>query len=275
MTSAFHVYFGPEALDARSGPQDRARRLLRRAEGGARRFLRDADPSRLRRDLLRLRGNRAGRADVVRQRAAPRLPVRRRLRAARAVLRRRPLRDEPPARSGLSVSWRDAFAVLRSPALPSIIAFGLGCSRSSPPGSASPNVLYGWLYGPNPPAAALPFLSDVLTTGRGWTLIVVGGAGRLLLRSAGALPQRRLVSADARSRRRPRSGRRRFAAHGARQPAAVALWGLIVAAALVLGSLPLFIGLAVVMPVLGHATWRLYRRAIERDPAHEVPIEGP
>jgi hypothetical protein len=58
-------------------------------------------------------------------------------------------------------------------------------------------------------------------------------------------------------------------------PLAVALWGLIVAAALVLGSLPLFFGLAVVMPVLGHATWRFYRKAIERDPVHEVPIEGP
>jgi hypothetical protein len=58
-------------------------------------------------------------------------------------------------------------------------------------------------------------------------------------------------------------------------PLAVALWGLIVAAALVLGSLPLFFGLAIVMPVLGHATWRFYRKAIERDPAHEAPIEGP
>jgi hypothetical protein len=57
-------------------------------------------------------------------------------------------------------------------------------------------------------------------------------------------------------------------------PLAVAFWGLIVAVALVLGSLPVFFGLALVMPVLGHATWRLYRKAVERDPAHEVPIEG-
>jgi uncharacterized membrane protein len=58
-------------------------------------------------------------------------------------------------------------------------------------------------------------------------------------------------------------------------PLAIALWGLIVAAALFLGSLPLFLGLAVVMPVLGHATWRFYRRAIERDPAREVVIHPP
>ena len=60
-----------------------------------------------------------------------------------------------------------------------------------------------------------------------------------------------------------------------RNPLAMIGWGLIVAAGLVVGSLPLFIGLAVVMPVLGHATWRLYRKAIERDPAHEVAVELP
>jgi uncharacterized membrane protein len=58
-------------------------------------------------------------------------------------------------------------------------------------------------------------------------------------------------------------------------PLAVAFWGLFVAVALVVGSIPLFFGLAVVIPVLGHATWRLYRKAIERDPAHEVLIEPP
>jgi uncharacterized membrane protein len=42
----------------------------------------------------------------------------------------------------------------------------------------------------------------------------------------------------------------------------MAAWGLIVAASLVLGSIPLFIGLIVVMPVLGHATWHLYRKVV-------------
>ena len=35
---------------------------------------------------------------------------------------------------------------------------------------------------------------------------------------------------------------------------------------LVLGSLPLFLGLAVVLPLLGHATWHLYRKVIAADP---------
>jgi uncharacterized membrane protein len=43
----------------------------------------------------------------------------------------------------------------------------------------------------------------------------------------------------------------------------MALWGLIVAGLLVLGSLPALAGLIVVMPLLGHGTWHLYRRVLE------------
>jgi uncharacterized membrane protein len=45
-------------------------------------------------------------------------------------------------------------------------------------------------------------------------------------------------------------------------PWPMAVWGLIVAAALVLGSIPLFIGLAIAVPILGHATWHLYRKLV-------------
>ena len=176
---------------------------------------------------------------------------------------------------GLVVRGRDAFTVLRSPALPSILAFGLILLAIFAAWIFAAELIYVWLYGPNPPAAANSFLRDVLTTGRGWTLIVVGGLvgfcfaaltlaisvvsfPLMLDRDIGLVPV-----LDA-------SWRVTLA-----NPFSVALWGLIVAVALVLGSLPLFFGLAVVIPVLGHATWRLYRRAIERDPAHELPIEAP
>ena len=185
--------------------------------------------------------------------------------------------------AGLPASWRDSFAVFRSPALPSIVALGVGLLAIFAIWLGAAQVLYGWLYGPNegwlfgprPPTALFPFLGEVLTTGRGWTLIVVGcGVGfcfaaltlaisvvsfpLMLDRDVGLVPA--IVASFETSRQNLR---------------AVALWGLIVAAAIALGSIPLFIGLAVVMPVLGHATWRLYRRAIERDPAHEVPIKEP
>jgi uncharacterized membrane protein len=51
-----------------------------------------------------------------------------------------------------------------------------------------------------------------------------------------------------------------------RNPVPMAAWGLIVAVLLVVGSLPLFLGLAVVIPLLGHATWHLYRQVIVPDP---------
>jgi uncharacterized membrane protein len=176
---------------------------------------------------------------------------------------------------GLAVRGRDAFTVLRSPALPSILAFGLLLLAIFAAWIFAAELIYVWLYGPNPPAAAISFFQEVLTTDRGRTLIVVGVligfcfAALALAISVVSFPlmldrDLGLVPALEASLRVTRAN-----------PLAVACWGLIVAVALVLGSLPLFFGLAVVLPVLGHATWRLYRKAIERDPAHEVPIEGP
>lgn len=44
----------------------------------------------------------------------------------------------------------------------------------------------------------------------------------------------------------------------------LAVWGIIVVALLALGAALFLIGLAITLPVLGHATWHLYRRLIER-----------
>ena len=169
----------------------------------------------------------------------------------------------------------DVFTVVRSPALPSILGFGLLLLAIFAAWIFAAELIYVWLYGPNPPAAAVAFLHDVLATGRGWTLIVVGVvvgfcfAALALAISVVSFPlmldrDLGLVPALEASLRVTRAN-----------PVAVGLWGLIVAVALVLGSIPLFFGLAVVLPVLGHATWRFYRKAIERDPAHELPIEAP
>ena len=47
-----------------------------------------------------------------------------------------------------------------------------------------------------------------------------------------------------------------------RPPRVIAAWGLVVALGLAVGILPFLIGLIVVLPVLGHATWHLYRAAV-------------
>jgi uncharacterized membrane protein len=175
----------------------------------------------------------------------------------------------------LAVRGSDAFTVVRSPALASILSFGLLLLAVFAAWIFAAELIYVWLYGSNPPPSALPFLHDVLATGRGWTLIALGivvgfcfaalalaisvvSFALMLDRDLGLVPA---LEASLRVTRA--------------NPVAVGLWGLIVALALVLGSIPLFFGLAVVLPVLGHATWRFYRRAIERDPAHELPIEAP
>jgi uncharacterized membrane protein len=174
---------------------------------------------------------------------------------------------------GLPTALHDAFAVLRSPALPSIVALGFYLSIIFALWIGVAEFLYVQLYGPNPPTAALPFLEDVLTSSRGWLLILLGGLIGLcfaalalcisvisfplmLDRDVGLMPA---IVASIRLARE--------------NPGTIGLWGLIVAAALVIGSAPLFLGLALVIPVLGHATWRLYRRAVQRDPAHEAPIK--
>jgi uncharacterized membrane protein len=61
----------------------------------------------------------------------------------------------------------------------------------------------------------------------------------------------------------------------AANPGTMALWGFIVAALLVIGSIPFFVGLTVVMPVLGHATWHLYRKAVEPDPNPRPDFKPP
>jgi len=50
-------------------------------------------------------------------------------------------------------------------------------------------------------------------------------------------------------------------------PAVMLGWGAMIAAALFVGMLPGFLGLLVVLPVLGHASWHLYRAAVSWDGA--------
>jgi uncharacterized membrane protein len=59
-----------------------------------------------------------------------------------------------------------------------------------------------------------------------------------------------------------------------RNPVTMAMWRLIVAGLLLIGSPLLFIGLVVVVPVLGHSTWHLYRKVVkpEVSPRKEEPL---
>ncbi|MCV2870454.1 DUF2189 domain-containing protein [Defluviimonas sp. WL0002] len=43
----------------------------------------------------------------------------------------------------------------------------------------------------------------------------------------------------------------------------MAAWGAVIAGALFLGMLPMFLGLLIVLPVLGHSSWHMYRRLVQ------------
>jgi uncharacterized membrane protein len=113
-------------------------------------------------------------------------------------------------------------------------------------------------------AADIPnFAERVLTTQQGWWLIVVGcGVGFLFALVALCIS---VVSFPLMLDRHAGAGDAMVTSLRAvaRNPIPMAAWGLIVAVLLVAGSLPFFIGLAIVIPLLGHATWHLYRAVIE------------
>lgn len=164
---------------------------------------------------------------------------------------------------GLEVAWRHAFDVLRSPSIGAILALGgvlvvtfliwLGVAMA----------IYDATLGTLPDSLG-GFLSRLLTTGAGWGLIIIGnGVGLLfaifvLMISVVSFPM--LVDRPVSALTAVRTSIRAVLA----SPVTMAIWGLVIAAALVLGCLPVFVGLAVVMPVLGHASWHLYRRVVTR-----------
>jgi uncharacterized membrane protein len=166
---------------------------------------------------------------------------------------------------GLEVGWRQVFDLVHSPSFRAIAALGVLLMAVFVIWVAVAQAIYVANFGYAPAASIPDFLQQIFTTQAGWQLILVGNAvgflfavavltisvvsfPLLLDRPVGA-PVAVLTSVRA----------------VLRNPLTMAVWGLIVAIALLLGSLPFFAGLAVVMPVLGHATWHLYRKVVVVD----------
>ena len=174
---------------------------------------------------------------------------------------------------GLDISWEDAFDVLHSPSRDAIAALGLLLLVIFVFWIGVAEAIYVETFGHEPAASIPNFVREVFTTPAGWTLIIVGnGIGFLfalavLIISVVSFPL--LLDRDVGAVEAVLTSVRAVAAN----PAPMAVWGLIVAGLLVVGSLPLFVGLAVVVPVLGHSTWHLYRKLVEPDPnaRHERP----
>jgi uncharacterized membrane protein len=174
---------------------------------------------------------------------------------------------------GLPVSWQDAFDVFRSPSRDAIAALALLLLIMFAIWIAVAQAIYIAYFGYEPAASIPHFIDQVFTTPAGWSLIIVGNfvgflfAVAVLAISVVSFPL--LLDRDVGAVEAVLTSLRVVA----RNPVMMALWGLIVAALLLIGSLPLFFGLAVVVPVLGHATWHLYRKVVEPDftPRQELP----
>jgi uncharacterized membrane protein len=165
---------------------------------------------------------------------------------------------------GGGVAWPDAFGVIRSRSFGAIVVLGLLLVAIFLIWLITAETIYEVTLGPEPPASIGSFARDVFTTGAGWTMIVVGvGVGFLfallvLVISVVSFPL--LLDRDVGLGAAISTSVRTVIVN----PGPMAIWGLIVAAGLVIGSIPLFLGLIIVMPVLGHATWHLYRKVVPR-----------
>lgn len=163
---------------------------------------------------------------------------------------------------GLETTWADAAGVVRAPAFGAIFVLGLMLLGIFTLWLIAADVIYAVTLGPEQPTSFGSFVGDVLTTGAGWAMIIVGcGVGFLfaagvLAISVVSFPL--LLDRDVGLKEAVSTSVRAVQAN----PVPMAVWGLIVAGGLILGSIPAFLGLIIVMPVLGHATWHLYRSVV-------------
>ncbi len=154
--------------------------------------------------------------------------------------------------------------VVRSPSFPAIATISAGLAVLFLTWLFVAQALYESLFGYLPPASMSQFVYDILTTPNGHTLIIAGNliglAFAIVAMVVGVVSFPLLLDRDVGVIAALATSVRAVA----RNVATMTLWGLIVAALLLIGSVPLFVGLAIVVPVLGHATWHLYRKLIVR-----------
>ena len=163
---------------------------------------------------------------------------------------------------GLATGWGDAFAIIGSPSFFPIVALGFYLFAIFLTWMVTAFYIYNLTLGPLPPASATAFVAEVYGSAAGWTMLIAGVvvgfvfASAVLAISLVSFPLlvdrpvgivRAVVSSVTIARR---------------NPLVAAVWGGIVVVGLGLGVITAFVGLIVVLPILGHATWHLYRQAV-------------
>ena len=163
---------------------------------------------------------------------------------------------------GEKVTWATAFRVVRAPSFAAIVMLGLLLLAIFAVWMGAAALIYLITLGPALPSAVGSFVHNVVATPRGWTMIALGiGVGFLfavLVLTISVVSFALLLDRDAGVDTAISTSVRVVT----RNPGVAAAWGLIIAVGLVIGSLPLLLGLVIVFPILGHATWHLYRKAV-------------
>lgn len=163
---------------------------------------------------------------------------------------------------GLDSGWSHFLDVARGPRRDGIVVVAVMLILLFGGWLLAAGAIYGTFFGLYEPASFASFIGEVLSTPRGWGMILVGNlvgvafAIAALALSVVSLPM--LVDRDV------GAGEALATSIAAvrHNPAVMTRWGLTVAALLVIGSIPAFLGLAIVLPWLGYATWHLYRRVV-------------
>jgi uncharacterized membrane protein len=168
-------------------------------------------------------------------------------------LSRRRERGEPAS------AW-DAIDVLRSPSFGAMLGLGVLLLALFVTWVATAQAIYVAAFGYEAAAGIPDFARRVLTTPQGWCSVGFLFALVALCVSVVSFPL--MLDRHASAGEAIVTSLRAVA----KNPVPMAAWGLIVAVLLIAGSLPFFLGLAVVIPLLGHATWHLYRAVIAPDP---------
>ena len=164
---------------------------------------------------------------------------------------------------GLDVSWRSTFDFVHSASFAPILALSVVMTLLYVAWLFMAQFLYFGLFGEDQPVSASDFVTQLVTTRRGAGLIVYGTLlGFLFAFTALAIS----VVAFPLLLDRPASAATAVAISiraVASNLMVMAVWGVIVVVLLATGAIVFLIGLAAVLPILGHATWHLYRKVVE------------
>jgi len=164
--------------------------------------------------------------------------------------------------TGRNVTWLDALGVLRSPAIGRMTMLGAMLMLILALWLETAMLIYDATLGPEPPASLAAFANALLSTDAGHVLILAGTAAGAVFAAAAYLVSvvsfPVLLDRDVGLETAVTTSLRVVRAN----PGPMLAWAAIVTGGLVLGSLPALVGLAVVLPVLGHATWHLYREVV-------------